>query len=172
MVPLARDAGVARGTLYLYFPTREELLLALYREETEAWLGQLEPLVPGRMDTRDFLRVVYTSATARPIFLSLAAQVTSVIEKNVSAASLAESKKELARVVEAAGRCTARALGRSVEDATEVAVGLFTLLLGVTVAFGEPSSPGFQVPVLPEEPMAAFLRFGQLLVDGSTASRA
>ncbi|MDX2015193.1 MAG: TetR/AcrR family transcriptional regulator [Myxococcaceae bacterium] len=66
MVPLAKEAGVVRGTLYLYFPTREELLLTLYVEEVEAWIAELEPLVPGRMAPRDFLRVVYTSATARP----------------------------------------------------------------------------------------------------------
>ena len=38
MQALARRAGVGQGTLYRHFPTREDLLIALYRDEFEALL--------------------------------------------------------------------------------------------------------------------------------------
>ena len=37
MTAVARSAGIAKGTLYLYFTTREEVLLALYMERLCDW---------------------------------------------------------------------------------------------------------------------------------------
>ena len=37
MVNLARLAGVVKGTLYLYFKTREEVLLTLYNQSLARW---------------------------------------------------------------------------------------------------------------------------------------
>jgi AcrR family transcriptional regulator len=41
MSHLAQRLGLAKGTLYLYFETKEELFLALLDELLEAWLGEL-----------------------------------------------------------------------------------------------------------------------------------
>jgi len=37
MAQLARRAGVVKGTLYLYFKTREELFLTLYEQSLVRW---------------------------------------------------------------------------------------------------------------------------------------
>lgn len=42
---IARLAGVGPGTLYRHFPTREELLLAVYQEELAALIEAVEPLL-------------------------------------------------------------------------------------------------------------------------------
>lgn len=42
MSDVARRAGLAKGTLYLYFPTKETLLLALLERSLERYLGDLE----------------------------------------------------------------------------------------------------------------------------------
>jgi AcrR family transcriptional regulator len=41
MAKLAEKVGVAKGTLYLYFETKEELLLALVEELLGNWLGEI-----------------------------------------------------------------------------------------------------------------------------------
>ncbi|WP_136313970.1 TetR/AcrR family transcriptional regulator [Actinomyces procaprae] len=38
---IARAAGVGKGTAYLYWPSKEELLLALLAHETAAWIGSV-----------------------------------------------------------------------------------------------------------------------------------
>ncbi|MDX2015192.1 MAG: hypothetical protein SFW67_33675 [Myxococcaceae bacterium] len=99
--------------------------------------------------------------------------MTNVIEKNVSPESLAESKRSLAHLVEAAGRCTARALGRPFEASTELAVGVFTLLLGLTVAFGGPqagpNAAELEESASAEQTLETFLRLGRWLIAGSKA---
>ncbi|MFG1922031.1 TetR/AcrR family transcriptional regulator [Cryptosporangium sp. NPDC048952] len=39
MIGIARRAGVGAGTLYRHFPTREALLVAVYRDEVERLVG-------------------------------------------------------------------------------------------------------------------------------------
>lgn len=173
MVPLAKGAGVARATLYLYFKTREELLLTLYLEQMEDWLEEVERVTKPDMPVDDFLRAIFDSAIRRDTFLMLAAQVTGVIESNVSMESLAESKRHAAMLVEVAGRRTSLALGRPAEQGPAIATGLFALLLGVSQAF---RVPDIDVATLPPEmrpllegeaPVDAFLRLGRWLVEGS-----
>ncbi|MCI3273413.1 TetR/AcrR family transcriptional regulator [Streptomyces cylindrosporus] len=38
---IAKSAGVGPGTLYRHFPTREDLILALYRQEVQALVGEV-----------------------------------------------------------------------------------------------------------------------------------
>ncbi|RME23337.1 MAG: TetR/AcrR family transcriptional regulator [Deltaproteobacteria bacterium] len=42
MAGLAREVGLAKGTLYLYFQKKEEIFLALLLEELRLWMGALD----------------------------------------------------------------------------------------------------------------------------------
>lgn len=42
---IARDAGVGQGTLYRHFPTREALLVEVYRDEFDTLLGRASVLL-------------------------------------------------------------------------------------------------------------------------------
>src|SRR5438128_3614157 len=36
---IAREAGIASGTIYLYFPTKDEILVTLFREKMAQWVA-------------------------------------------------------------------------------------------------------------------------------------
>jgi TetR/AcrR family transcriptional regulator, fatty acid biosynthesis regulator len=55
MTTLARRAGIARATLYSYFPNAESVLEALVRAETQAFLEDLERRLAAIPDVRDHL---------------------------------------------------------------------------------------------------------------------
>ncbi|HSB61618.1 MAG TPA: helix-turn-helix domain-containing protein, partial [Vicinamibacteria bacterium] len=38
---VAREAGIASGTIYLYFDTKDEILVALFREKMAEWVAHL-----------------------------------------------------------------------------------------------------------------------------------
>jgi AcrR family transcriptional regulator len=173
MAPLGAAAGVSRAALYLYFANREEVLLALYLEETRAWLDDLTAITGPDMPVEDYLRSVFRSAGRRPLFLELAPRVPGVIEASVSIESLSESKRLAATLVDVAGHRTALALGRSAEQGVELALGLFALLLGVTQGWRAPAvdvarlPPDVQALTGGESAEDAFLRLGGWLVRGS-----
>ena len=49
MASVARRCGLAKGTVYLYFRSKEELVLALFEERLDEWFNTLaERLRPGQ----------------------------------------------------------------------------------------------------------------------------
>jgi TetR/AcrR family transcriptional regulator, fatty acid metabolism regulator protein len=47
---IAREAGIASGTIYLYFRTKEEILVTLFREKMAAFVGHLRREIAGEAD--------------------------------------------------------------------------------------------------------------------------
>ena len=47
---IAREAGVASGTIYLYFKTKDEILVTLFREKMAAWVAYVREAITGEPD--------------------------------------------------------------------------------------------------------------------------
>lgn len=72
---IARDAGVAKGTVYLYFETKAQLLVAVIAAEEKASLAALRPafdsgLPPGEA-LRRFIEGTFSMVHSMPITLRL-----------------------------------------------------------------------------------------------------
>jgi AcrR family transcriptional regulator len=50
-VDLARELGVVKGTLYLYFPTKQDLFASVLMEEMEAWWASVSRAPAGVLGT-------------------------------------------------------------------------------------------------------------------------
>src|SRR5512143_449729 len=99
MADVAARAGIVKGTLYLYWPTREELLLAVLEELLWQWLDELD----GRLDDtaapappRRLASIVCDSLASYEPLGRLLAVLQTVLEHNVSRASIVRFKSELA----------------------------------------------------------------------------
>jgi TetR/AcrR family fatty acid metabolism transcriptional regulator len=44
---IAREAGIASGTIYLYFKTKDEILVTLFREKMAAWVARVRREIAG-----------------------------------------------------------------------------------------------------------------------------
>lgn len=85
MAQVAQEAGVAKGTLYLSFPTKEALFLALLQEEFDAWFDAVAEAL-GRLRRPTVTRVAGTIAQAiaeRPTFRMLVGIMHQVLEHNL-----------------------------------------------------------------------------------------
>lgn len=85
MEQLARRAGVAKGTVYLYFGTREEVLLAVHDKQTHELFDVVEralaaPKPSGESVVRTGLRYL----RAHPEFYPLAGNCRGMLDTNVS----------------------------------------------------------------------------------------
>src|ERR1041384_3390012 len=47
---IAREAGIASGTIYLYFKTKDEILVTLFREKMAAWVAHVRGQLAGEPD--------------------------------------------------------------------------------------------------------------------------
>jgi AcrR family transcriptional regulator len=80
MTEVARHSGLAKGTTYLYFATKEELLLALLTAELGDWFAGLE----GQLNAADPAASIAADLAARPTLVALLAVQASILEQNLS----------------------------------------------------------------------------------------
>ena len=81
---VADEAGLAKGTVYLYFPSKEELLLALHERQIDRFFAALMGLVAGAAVTiDDMLALTRTHMVDEPTFLPLATRCFGIMGTEV-----------------------------------------------------------------------------------------
>lgn len=85
MTDLAERAGVSKATAFLYYPTREALLLGLLARSLGAWFDGVEGAFGrgGRWSGARAARALAESFRGRVVLLRLLAQLEGVLEHNV-----------------------------------------------------------------------------------------
>ncbi len=109
---VAREAGLAKGTVYLYFRTKEELVLEVFEEEVAAWFSELDVRLSraGTLTPTEFSDTAVTSLMQRPLLLQLASVVHSALEHNIELETAIRFKTALTEHIVGAGAHVERCL--------------------------------------------------------------
>lgn len=146
MANLAERAGVVKGTLYLYFKTREEVFLALYDESLVRWSDVFMRKLSAGMSDSDFVETLYDTAFADTSFIPLQARLEKVIEHNVSIDQLVHSKRNFLSAIDRLSAATGSALLLPKAQAVEIIKTMGVLLVGVAGADLAPSLQDEDIP--------------------------
>ncbi len=105
MAEVAQEAGLAKGTVYLYFPSKEELLLALHERNIGSFFKLLIALLDrhAAVTIEDVLALMRTHIVAPPLFLPLASRCFGVMDQHVPAATAHAFMQRMAERLERAG---------------------------------------------------------------------
>lgn len=156
MAQLAKNTGVAKGTLYLYFNTREELFLTLYEQSLIRWSQVFIGDLSVSMTSKAYAHALYHTAVADSTFLPLLIRLEHVIEHNVSTPRLIESKRMFMRQVEVVAEPTSTSLELSKAQARELVKTMGVLLIGATRADQGPSLDNEELPEDVQNLIASF----------------
>lgn len=140
---IADLTGVAKGTLYLYFRTKETLFLTLYEEQLGAWYRELETLAAateGKVQPAAAARVIASTLSARPILVRLHGLLHSAIGQNVDHDALLDfRRRQLEAMSSLASGLANRIAGLLEVDALRVLVRLEAVVGGLSwTAFPTP----------------------------------
>lgn len=156
MASLAKSLGLAKGTLYLYFHTREEVFLALSEEKIDRWANAIgAALTPGMTDSafcEAFFQTAYADATLLPILMRL----NIIVEHNVSIEALVSAKRMMRDRLTQLAVEAAQALQLSQAQGTEVFGVLPALLVGAAHYDKEPVLGAEDLPADVRDFMASF----------------
>jgi AcrR family transcriptional regulator len=89
MDTVAKRAGIAKGTVYLYFRTKEELFLELLTQEFENWFSEIEANltlireVQGGCTIDELAARIAATLQNRPTFIRLVAILHAILERNI-----------------------------------------------------------------------------------------
>lgn len=151
---IAAAAGLAKGSLYGYFATKEEVLLALLRRELAAWFQAVDAALPGvQMDARKVALLLCDCLARRPLLLRLLPRLFIDIEGNLSLTVAASFKAELLQQVATTGALLERALPRLAKGSGGRFLLQFSALIAGLWPMAHPT--GSIVEVLAQPEMAA-----------------
>ena len=86
MSEVAERAGLAKGTLYLYFKTKEELFLVLLEQQLATWFDEVDAQLRARQGASGIAQVaalVCGSLERRPGLTRLLAMLHNILEQNI-----------------------------------------------------------------------------------------
>jgi AcrR family transcriptional regulator len=115
MTEVAERAGLAKGTLYLYFETREELALALLEQLLEEWFDDLDARLDeseGRWPAARLAELVHATLERHAPVVRLLAVLPSVLEHNIALPSATRFKRRLLEHLRDTGKRLERRLAR------------------------------------------------------------
>ncbi|MBI5950031.1 MAG: TetR/AcrR family transcriptional regulator [Chloroflexi bacterium] len=132
---VAHVAGLAKGTVYLYFPTKEALFLAVQAEQLVGWFDELEQELSGLGGVGDASRVasiICATLSRRPALTRLFAILHTVLEQNIDyPTALAFKKLLLERILRLGTTLEASLPFLQPGQGAQTALWIYTFLLGL-----------------------------------------
>ncbi len=107
---IARKVGVAKGTVFLYFRTKEELFLQLQSREYKSWFEDLNrrinTLLRHKKESRidEFVENIMASIKVHPMMTRLTPILHIILERNIDYETAWEFKHFLLREIHTTGR--------------------------------------------------------------------
>ncbi len=134
MSMISKRAGIAKGTIYIYFETKEEIFLSLSLDELRSWLTQLMTElsdVSKPVSNDQFLQIVRRTLSERQSLYSLISLMHLILEKNVSYKQALHFKRTLLSLMVDVSGLVEAALPYMVKgDGVKLLMQLHCLLLG------------------------------------------
>jgi AcrR family transcriptional regulator len=127
---LAQRAALAKGTLYLYFQTKEEVFLAVFLEAMDGWCARIAGALEVGMTDAEAVAALVRAVQEDPLFVELASRLTSIIERNVGRETLIAGKRRMYQAYGALADRLEAVLSLRPGDGVRLASGLAVLMLG------------------------------------------
>ncbi len=156
MSDIARVAGMAKGTLYLYFTTKEALFLDIMLDLYRLWFEQLGTRIAGQpMDRNTLVGTILDLMRSTPLLGRLILIQHSILEANLDYTTARDFKKTLAGLVEAGGQILEKYLDFvPAGSGPRLILQIYGLILGLK-PLSEP--PPFIREVLKKEQISTFI---------------
>lgn len=152
---VAKEAGLAKGTIYIYFQTREEIYLASLETQFLKWLQAVTQFVSeGKRDLRSLAQHICDFVAQRRKFMRLASSSNAILEQNLSYEAARAYKQALAAGLVQCGKALEDHLDIiPVGMGTQMLTEGYTLVIGMW-SFAEP--PSIVRQVIEQEDLVLF----------------
>ena len=106
VIEIANHAQVSKGTVYVYFKTKEEIFLDLFVAKLQEWVADLKRILPEteQPSIHTFSSALTEYPTNHPLILALGGLLHGVLEKNAPLSAIVDMKAQVAGLVDECGQ--------------------------------------------------------------------
>ena len=135
VLDITKQAGVSKGTFYLYFKSKEELYLDVTREQFLIWFVRLEKDLSGLAGSNDasqIARIVCQSLKDQPGLVRLLGILHVILERNLNKETAREFKYFLLEKIQSIGLQLEACLPTlHPGQGAQLAMSVYTIILGL-----------------------------------------
>lgn len=130
---IASSSGIAKGTVYLYFKSKEEIFLALLEQHYQNWFRDIRTAITADSPNADeIINAICHYIESQPQFFQLASLSSSIIEQNVSSSVLLAFKERMVNMVNSTSHDLAEKLKLDEHDTcAQLLMRSYAMLLGL-----------------------------------------
>ena len=130
---VAAAAGLAKGTVYLYFPSKEEMLLALHERHVAHFFAQLmkKLLERGPLDFDDVFPVTLKHLIRLPGYLELTSRCFGLMDREIPKDTALAFKARIAQTLQGAGVHLERHFGMPAGAGVTLLLHSYGLIVGL-----------------------------------------
>jgi AcrR family transcriptional regulator len=130
---VAAAAGLGKGTVYLYFPGKEEMLLALHERQVAHFFSHLMRKLaqPGPVDFDDIFPVTLANLIRLPGYLELTSRCFALMDREIPKATAVAFKTRMAQTLGAAGVELERHFGMPPGTGITLLIHSYGLIVGL-----------------------------------------
>ena len=146
---VARRAGLSKGTIYLYFSSKEELFFSVFESRIQEWVYSIESVLEesgSEASIADLSRAMTRYAAENPLVIKLGTMTKGFLEKNIDAKIIYDCDKRIVTLVHtAAVTISDRFSFISREQASQMLVRAYALSLGLWQVLDRPEAVSDQL---------------------------
>ncbi|MDC0459083.1 TetR/AcrR family transcriptional regulator [Alphaproteobacteria bacterium] len=146
MQAVAKATGLAKGTLYLYFTSRESLVVAVYDRLFDRWIDRFAVHQPELAGFVGFCRDFARHYSHDPLFLQLAGFANTLLEAQLDREAYIKSKRGMARRVKRLAGLVCQQFFIEPVAAQKLIWGFLTIAGGTTQMTGRQSVTKADLP--------------------------
>ena len=130
---VAEAAGLAKGTVYLYFPSKEEMLLALHERHVAHFFAALGAKIgePGPLGFDDIFPVTLEHLIRLPGYLELTSRCFGLMDREIPRDTALAFKARVAATLQGAGVHLERHFGLDKGDGVTLLLHSYGLIVGL-----------------------------------------
>ena len=132
---IAQKSGLSKGTVYLYFRTKEEIFLQLYLNKLQEWHESVAEKInkcSEKISEVEFAEIITDYVIKNPLLLRLGSLVRGVLEEKTKDEGIVESRMQIAHLLECCGQLTCQNFpGVTLDQAVKIHMRIYALIFGL-----------------------------------------
>ncbi|UCD33618.1 MAG: TetR family transcriptional regulator [Desulfobacterales bacterium] len=132
---IAQKTGLSKGTVYLYFKTKDEIFLQLYLHKLREWHESVAAKLQhrtGKISVTEFAKITTDYVVNNPLLLKMGSIARGVLEENTDDRVIIDTKMQIAQLLEDCSQLTCQIFpGLTIGQAVKIHLRIYALIFGL-----------------------------------------
>jgi AcrR family transcriptional regulator len=132
---IAQKTGLSKGTVYLYFKTKDEIFLQLYIHQLREWHEFVASKLQhhsGKISITEFAKIWTDYVVQNPLLLKMGSIARGVLEENTDERVIIDAKMQIAQLLDGCSQITCQIFpGLTGKQAVKILLRIYALVFGL-----------------------------------------